>query len=392
MHSCEPHKRPMARGQVVQQFRIKIIGAGSIGNHMAQASRSLGWDVTVTDIDSAALSRMKKEIYPARYGSWDEDIKLGLNHEIPAQDWDVVVIGTPPDSHLELATEVLRNESCRVLLVEKPFCTPSLHGFKSFLDLVHKKNVRLVVGYNHCTTANTSFVEDILKREDFGEPVTMTCNIREHWEGIFKAHPWLSGPQESYLGFFERGGGACGEHSHGINIWQYMASLLNLGRIEKVSAEADFVYTEELDYDRWMSVNVVTEKGFKGHILQDVVTKPAQKNLRIQFTDGFIEWYVNYQDGKDCVRYQTSSGAIIEKLFPKKRPDDFIPEFQLIHRYLNESLSRCEFEKLERWGQVGLESMMVISAAYQSALSLAPVRVSYAPMTMTKTNFAEVGL
>jgi len=56
-------------------MKVKIIGAGSIGNHLAQACRRIGWEVTVVDKDQAAIERMKNEIYPKRYGSWDENIK-----------------------------------------------------------------------------------------------------------------------------------------------------------------------------------------------------------------------------------------------------------------------------------------------------------------------------
>ena len=31
--------------------KVKIYGAGSIGNHLAQASRRMGWSVDICDID-----------------------------------------------------------------------------------------------------------------------------------------------------------------------------------------------------------------------------------------------------------------------------------------------------------------------------------------------------
>ena len=46
-------------------MKVKIIGAGSIGNHLAHASRSLGWQVDICDIDSRALVRTKEMIYPS---------------------------------------------------------------------------------------------------------------------------------------------------------------------------------------------------------------------------------------------------------------------------------------------------------------------------------------
>ena len=50
-----------------QTVRTKIIGAGSIGNHLAQASRRAGWSVEVVDTDTVALRRMKEDIYPPSF-------------------------------------------------------------------------------------------------------------------------------------------------------------------------------------------------------------------------------------------------------------------------------------------------------------------------------------
>ena len=56
--------------------RVKIIGAGSIGNHLSNACRNIGWKVDLCDSDSEALERTKKLIYPSRYGEWDNEISL----------------------------------------------------------------------------------------------------------------------------------------------------------------------------------------------------------------------------------------------------------------------------------------------------------------------------
>ena len=45
-------------------MNVLIFGAGSIGNHLANASRNLDWNVTIFDIDQKALKRTKEEIYP----------------------------------------------------------------------------------------------------------------------------------------------------------------------------------------------------------------------------------------------------------------------------------------------------------------------------------------
>ncbi|MEQ1879284.1 MAG: Gfo/Idh/MocA family oxidoreductase, partial [Bdellovibrionia bacterium] len=98
-----------------------IVGAGSAGNHLAHSCRKLGLEVTMTDVDPQALHRTRNEIYPARYGAWDEQIKLTGDRS--CSGFDLVVIATPPDTHFKLAQEILR-AGARADLVEKPFCRP----------------------------------------------------------------------------------------------------------------------------------------------------------------------------------------------------------------------------------------------------------------------------
>ena len=43
-------------------MKVKIHGAGSIGNHLAQASRRMGWSVHICDVDSKALERTKNKL------------------------------------------------------------------------------------------------------------------------------------------------------------------------------------------------------------------------------------------------------------------------------------------------------------------------------------------
>jgi len=341
--------------------KVKIYGAGSIGNHLAYASRSMGWDVLICDTDADALKRTKTQIYPSRYGAWDPDIRLCLVQDLPKEDFDIVIIGTPPDSHIELAIRTLKEEHPQILLIEKPLCTPILENAQVLYELASQSDTVVCVGYNHTLGKNTVEAEKILKTVEIGKYVTMNAGFQEHWGGIFKAHPWLSGPQESYLGFSERGGGACGEHSHAINIWQHFAHILNIGRIVEVSAFMDFIEDGKVSYDRICYLNVKTEKEFCGLIIQDVVTEPSKKYLRIQGENGFLEWYVNWDTDSDAVMFQRKGEGVDKRILPKKRPDDFRWEVEHLNHII-EGKTKDSPISLER----GLDTMMVISAAHLS--------------------------
>jgi len=114
-------------------MKVKIFGAGSIGNHLANASRSLGWSVDLCDVDEAALARTQTQIYPSRYGGWDDAIRLFKNDEAPVERYDLICVGTPPESHIALARQAIE-ERPKAILVEKPFCTPGLNGAQELYD------------------------------------------------------------------------------------------------------------------------------------------------------------------------------------------------------------------------------------------------------------------
>ena len=342
-------------------YSIRIVGAGSIGNHLAHAARTRGWQVTLTDIDPLALERARDDIFPGRYGAWDDAIQLKLSQDAADDPADVVFVGTPPDSHVAIALDALERVTPKVLLIEKPLAGPDLDRCDELLAAVRKAGTFGAVGYNHCLGQNTLTAERFLKDGRIGPVLTITTKTREHWQGIFNAHPWLSGPTDSYLGFSSRGGGATGEHSHAINIWQHFAHLTGAGRVSEVSAMVDRVNDGGVDYDRAAFISLKTESGMIGDVVQDVVTQPAEKSARLQGENGHVEWLVNAQPGKDLAAVQLVGGDREEVLIEKTRPDDFIAEIDHLAGIMDGSVTASPIS-LER----GLDTLMVIAAVFRS--------------------------
>jgi predicted dehydrogenase len=356
--------------------RVKIVGAGSIGNHLSHACRERGHAVTLCDRDPEALRRTKEEIHPERYGAWDEEIRLASPEELSQEAFDVVIVGTPPDTHLPIALAELESAPPRVLLIEKPLCPPDLAGCAELQRAADETGTFVGVGFNHTLTKNTAMATQWLRSHSIGEVVTLRSMTREHWGGIFGAHPWLAGPQDSYLGFTSRGGGAIGEHCHAINIWQHFALALGKGRIREVSAMLDWVEEDGARYDRIAQLHVRSEEGLVGTIVQDVVTEPAKKWLRVQGSEGFLEWEVNADPSHDAIRTRRigdgASGEIEETLIAKTRPDDFRGEIEHIEGLLEGSVKDSPVS-LER----GLETMLVVAAALRSSEEGGVVSIDY---------------
>ncbi len=350
--------------------RIKIVGAGSIGNHIAHAARRLGWEVVVSDVDPAALQRMQTEIYPKRYGAWDPAIDLFEPEDVPNEGFDLIVIGTPPDSHIGL-TRAAVAEGPAAVLVEKPLCGPDLEGLADLARAVEASRTRVFIGYDHVVGSATAKLEELLDERKLGRPATLDVEFREHWGGIFAAHPWLDGPKDSYLGFSARGGGALGEHSHALNLWQHLALHTGAGPIVEVSAMLDRVDADGLAYDRLACLTLRTEAGMVGRAVQDVVTRPPRKWARLQWDGTALEWQVGVEPGRDRVRLETAEGRK-DHVIENTRPQDFIRELSHVAAAVEEG--RPSPIDLER----GLFSMRVIAAAHLSARERRVVRIDRA--------------
>jgi predicted dehydrogenase len=351
-------------------MRVKIYGAGSIGNHLAHASRQLGWSVDLVDVDPGALERARTQIYPARYGRWDEEIRLYQADQAPKGGYDLICVGTPPDSHIKLGRAAVA-EKPKAVLVEKPLCGPDLAGAQDFLDEANAAGVAGFVGYDHVVGRAATAVAGLLP--SIGGAITLDVEFREYWGGIFAAHPWLSGPSDSYLGYWKRGGGASGEHSHAANLWQYFSTQAGCGRIVEVEATLDFVRDGSVDYDRLCLMTFRTETGMVGRCVQDVVTQPPRKWARVQGADGFVEWWCGREPGVDVVVNGRPGQTPAEQRVNKTRPDDFIEELKHIDRALSGNPEASPIS-LAR----GLDTMLVVAAAHRSAAAGRRVGIDYA--------------
>lgn len=353
-------------------MKVKIYGAGSIGNHLSHASRSMGWSVDLCDLDIKALDRTKNLIYPSRYGQWDSKINLYENKSAPKNIYDLIIIGTPPEFHIQLALEALE-ERPKAILIEKPICTPDLKDANLLNNKSKEMKIPIFVGYDHVVGNAAIKLKEVLGTGEIGDIISVDVDFREHWGGIFSAHPWLDGPSDSYLGFSQKGGGALCEHSHALNFWQYISLICNKGKIKEIHATLKEKQTEKLNYDEISFLTLKTDQGLIGRVVQDVVTKPIRKKATITGSKGLAYWICNYKKDTDAVISINNSGSKKEYLFEKTRPDDFIQELKFIKNFTHNDNNLFNPISLE----YGLDTMLVISAAFESHKQKKSLSINY---------------
>jgi predicted dehydrogenase len=342
--------------------RAKIVGAGSIGNHLARALRSHDVAVDLVDADPAALARARDDIYPSRYGAWDPEIGLHLAEDAPRGGYDLIVIGTPPDVHLPLATAALE-EGCAALLVEKPLATPDLTGLDAFIARAAGSGTRVLVGYTHGVADATRAFVDRIASGAIGDVLTIDTETREHWGGILAAHPWLPGPEASYLGSWRRGGGALGEHSHGLHLWQQLARAVGAGEVIAVAATMELRTVGGVEHDRIALLDLTTTSGLVGRCVQDVVTRPPAKGARVTGSEGVMELRFEREHQRDVIVTTRSGAEPVLDTFPTTRTDDFGREVA----HVLDALAAGAPSPLDL--EHGVATMRVIRAAFDSVAS-----------------------
>jgi len=303
-------------------MHIKIVGSGSAGNHMAFALQKLVSKITLTDLSLNALKRSKTKIYIPRYKVWSKKINQVIEGKDEDESYDAIVIASPPNSHLSIIKKNIHKSD--VFLIEKPLCEPNQKTINSFEKIINKyKSKIFLCGYNHRLFPSTILLKKILKQEKNNFNY-IEVKFKENTEGFLKAHSWYKSLSDSYLSSSRNGGGSLAEHSHGINLSQYI--LNDDFNFKLINKEIKFFKDKRSNYDK--SVEIIfssKEKIIK--ISQNFESKPTEKEVFVSGSSFFAKLIYNYHGSNDRVIYYNKKNKS-KKIynFKKKRSDDFIYE------------------------------------------------------------------
>jgi predicted dehydrogenase len=349
---------------------ILIFGAGSIGNHFANASISLNHNVYITDISPNVLTRMKKVVYPKRYGKWSDKIKLieykKLFNDLKSLSFDLIIIGTPPKTHYKLLIKIIEKLSFKKLMVEKPF---SVYKEKNNYKLLNKisKDRFIFVGYNHSVGDSFIHFNNLLKEIKLNTINHISVNWKEGWTGILNAHFWLKDEFSSYLGRMNSGGGCLHEHSHGIH---FLVCLEKIFKFELNDQYSSFVNIKKknrkLFYDNFVNINWKLKK-FSVNYSTDLISEPADKSLIIYTKVKKYELIINDKKKYDTIKilnHKTSNLSV--KRFKKKRATDFMNEIKHMINIDNKKSYEKSFIKLEN----GLRVQKIINNILKNEKSI----------------------
>ena len=314
---------------IMKKKKIFIFGAGSIGNHLTNAGIKDNYEVYITDKSDKALKRMQNQLFQKRYGYWSENINLIKFNEIRKIfniNFEIVIIGTPPKTHLKLYDFCKKNLNYKKILIEKPLCV-----YSQKINNISKKDY-IFCGYNHSVSPSIKYFLKMLSKNKKNYLFT-SIKWKEGWKGILNAHYWLKDEFSTYLGNIEEGGGAIHEHSHPIHLAVIILKLLSDKTIKVINSDLNFKKNKKIKYDYFSNILLNSNKN-KVSLEIDLVEPGSKKEITINFSNKVIRWIHNYSESNDAVIIYHKNQKKI-KLFKKKRETEFISEFKSIRKVTN---------------------------------------------------------
>ena len=320
-------------------MKIKIIGAGSAGNHMAHALTTIKEinKIVVTDVSKEALSRSKNQIYLKRYKKWNDKLFLEIEKKNLKENnfYDAIIISSPPKFHKD---NIINNiDKTDVFLIEKPLCLPFTKEITFFKNLKKKyKNKIFMTGYNHRLFPSTQYLKKIIQNKKI-----QYCKVsfKENIGGFLKAHTWMKSINESYLSKTKFGGGSLCEHSHALNLVQF---VLNDKKIKIIDKSYKFNKDKKNYHDLYFGGRLKINDTIC-EFEQNFETLPIEKKISVKTKNNIVELIYNYKENNDLIIVNNFK-KIKKYYFNKSRRDDFIYEANYLYKIITKRIKKNVLE------------------------------------------------
>lgn len=312
-------------------MKIKIIGAGSAGNHMAYALTTLKKvkEIFLTDVNQKSLDRSKNQIFLKRYKKWNNKIKLEIENKNLEKNnkFDAIIISSPPEFHRKNIFDNINKSN--IFLIEKPLCLPNSKDINFFKNIIKKNNNKIfMTGYNHRLFPSTIFLKKLLSKEKI-----KYCKVsfKENIGGFLNAHTWMNSINESYLSKSKKGGGSLSEHSHALNLLQYILHDKKISIIEKnYKFNKDKKNYHDVSFGAFLKINNILCE-----FEQNFVTLPVEKKIKVITKNKIFNLIYNFKNQSDIITVNNYK-KIKKYYFHKERKDDFIYEAKYLCKIISQ--------------------------------------------------------
>lgn len=314
--------------------KVLIFGAGSIGAHHTYSAISNNCEVFLTDIKKKQLNYFKKNLYISRYKSWNKNIKIIDFKKVLklSQNFDLIVIGTSPFSHLKLLKDIKRHLKWKRILVEKPLlCFNQLSEIK----LNNYKNI--YCGYNHQISKSIQKLISLGKKEK--NLIKIKIFWKEDFNNLLKAHPWINGIENSYLSNINIGGGALHEYSHAMHLLSQFSIIFGPKKIPVLRKVIKFKKIKKSKYDYESKITLKKDK-FKIIAEIDCVSKKQKKKVEIYSKNKILVWQKKPDLNLETIEI-VSAKSKRRLVYKVQRPDDFKYQMKYLLNSRTDKIINC---------------------------------------------------
>jgi predicted dehydrogenase len=252
-------------------LRICFLGCGNITSKHAKLARATSKDISLS---FASRTLTKAEEFSSKYngdksfGSYDD--------ALTAEDVDIIMINTPPDSHFDLASKAIENG--KHVIVEKPPFYSS-EDFDVLGPKADQKGLQLLVAENYFYRPLRKTLQSLFENKVIGIPLFMNINATKKQEN---SNDWREDKSIVKYGALYEGG------------IHWMSIINNLGF--SVESYDGFNPRKEQELERSMQMTAKTKEGLIINLLYSWEVDTIFKGLRlskIHGTEGSITFETN---------------------------------------------------------------------------------------------------
>jgi predicted dehydrogenase len=256
----------------VTETSVLVIGCGSIGRRHIANLRTLGVETVFAYDPDVTVCKASIDLGALPVASLEE----GLSKSPSA-----VAVCSPPDSHLDLATQAL--ESGAHLFIEKPIA-PSSTRVGEVTKLAESRNRVLMVGYNLRFQAGLQKVKQLIDANAIGEIISIRAEFG------YSLPLWRPGTdyRDGYFARESSGGGILLDASHELDYLIWLG-----GDPASVYALVDHKSALEIETEDVALLLMRLKSGALAEVHLDVIDSQYTRRCKIIGGGGTIEWDFN---------------------------------------------------------------------------------------------------
>jgi predicted dehydrogenase len=198
-----------------------------------------------------------------------------------ADDFDAVVVASPPSFHIEQSISALTQG--KPVLLEKPV-SPDLASALELQKSVKATGVPLLLGYTWRWWPPLAKVKDLLVQQAVGQLRYVKFTMAAH---LADWHPWEP-YQEFFMSSKSLGGGALLDESHWVDLMLWF-----FGMPKKIFAKVEKISDLEIETDDNVDMLVYYENDMRVALHLDLYARPHEKTIQFVGERGTLIWEPN---------------------------------------------------------------------------------------------------